>query len=61
MGGSEPYPTEGTKLRSEGYSSLKKWKENMDAFGEATRGNRDPIDSMRDVDPNLVRSAFRER
>jgi phage FluMu protein Com len=44
----------------EGYCPKEEWKRNMDGFSEAVRGQRDPIDSMRDVDPNLVRSAFRD-
>ena len=61
---SKPDPTEETSLRKEGYSSYDDWKKNMDDFGEAIRGKKDPIearlDSTRDVDPNLVRSAFRD-
>jgi hypothetical protein len=65
--GSEPDPAEEARLRQEGYSSLKEWKENMDAFGEAIRGKRDPIgeyldrEGFKPVDPNLVRSAFRDK
>jgi len=53
----------------EGYCSYDDFKRGLDAFFEATRPKKDPIDeaearrypNLREVDPNLVRSAFRDK
>lgn len=48
----------------EGYCSYEDFKRGLDAFFDVAKPKREPIearlDSMRDVDPNLVRSAFRD-
>ena len=47
----------------EGYCSYEDFKRGLDAFFDVVKPKREHIearlDSMRDVDPNLIRSAFR--